>query len=188
VIRELRHQLRWSLPVWAVGLITNWWPDNRVSCRVRGALVRPFIKECGRRLELGAHVTLLNTHRLVIGDDVYIARGTWLNALADLHIESEVVIAPYVVISTLQHVFTNRSVRFGGSIGRSVRIKRGTWLAAHTTVRCGVTVGRGCIVAANSCVTADTPDDAIVGGVPARFIAVNTDGAAAFSSRSELEL
>ena len=69
-MNELFHQLRWALPIWLVGLLTNWLPDNRVTVRLRGALARPFIRKCGRRFLLGAHVTLLNTNRLEIGDGV----------------------------------------------------------------------------------------------------------------------
>ena len=47
-MKELVNQLRWSLPIWLVCLLTNWWPDNRISLKLRGALARPFIRKCGR--------------------------------------------------------------------------------------------------------------------------------------------
>ena len=125
-MRQVWFQLRWALPIWFLTLLTVWLPDNRISSRLRGLLVRPFINQCGRRFLLGAGVTLLNTNRLTIGNDVYIARGTWLNCMAGLTLEDEVSIAPYVVMSTLQHVFKNGSVHGGGSIGRPIRIGRGT--------------------------------------------------------------
>jgi len=183
VLRELRYQLRWALPLWLVGLLTNWWPDNRIALRVRGALARLFIRRCGRGFELGRNVTLLNTHRLEIGDFVYIAQGTWLNCLGELTIEDEVIIAPYVVISTLQHVFKDRSVRFGGSVAGPVVIGRGTWLAAHVAVKCGVRIGKGNIIAANAVVTKDTADYAIMSGVPAKAIGEVQDRPAELSGR-----
>ncbi len=185
--RELWLQLRWALPIWLIGLLTNWWPDNRFAIKIRGIMARPFIRKCGCNFALGAQVTLLNTHNLEIGKDVYIARGAWLNCMAGLTLEDEVVISPYVVISTVQHVFKNGSVRHGGSIGRPVRIKRGTWLAAHATVKCGVTIGAGNLVGANAAVVSDTPDHVIVGGVPAKTIRPNADGDADFHTRRELE-
>lgn len=187
MLRELVFQLRCALPMWLVGLLTNWWPDNRVSSRLRGAFAKPFIRRSGRRFALGAHVTLLNTHRLEVGNDVYIARGAWLNCLGGIVLEDEVVVGPYVVVSTLQHTFKGGSVRRGGSIARAVRVGRGTWLAAHSTVKCGVTVGAGNLVASNSAVVADTPDGVVVGGVPARVIKPNSDRDAEFTTRSEFE-
>lgn len=186
-MREIWRQIRWALPIWLVGLLTNWWPDNRISIRIRGFLARPFIRECGKNFALGAHVTLLNTHNLSVGDDVYIARGTWLNCMAGLTLESEVVLSPYVVISTLQHVFKDGSVKGAGSTAAPVRIGHGSWLAAHASVKSGITVGRGNLVAANAAVVEDTPDDVVVGGVPARIIKSNEDGEAEFHTRSEFE-
>jgi acetyltransferase-like isoleucine patch superfamily enzyme len=183
---ELTYQLRWALPLWLVGVLTNWWPDNRVALRLRGMLARPFIGKCGHGLQLGRNVTLLNPHRLEVGNDVYVAQGCWLNALGGLALEDEVVLGPYVVISTLQHVFQKGSVRFGGSISGPVRIGRGSWLAAHVSVKCGVTVGKGNLVAANAAVAEDTPDGAVMGGVPARVIGENRDGEPNFYRREDI--
>ena len=184
---QLLHQLRWALPLWLIGLLTNWWPENRVSCRVRGAMARPFVRQCGERFLLGSGVTLLNTKGLSIGDDVYLARGTWINAIGGLTIEDEVMLAPYVVISKAQHVFSGGSARFGGSIARPVVIGRGSWLAAHVVVKCGVRIGGGSLIAANSAVVEDTPEGSILGGVPARVIGRNLDGEAEFHTRAEFQ-
>lgn len=185
-MRELIYQLRWALPMWLVGLLTNWLPDNRLALQLRGLLVRPFIGKCGCGLQLGRNVTLLNPHRLEIGDHVYVAQGCWLNCLGGLTLESEVILGPNVVISTLQHVFKDGSARFGGSISDPVRIGRGSWLAAHVAVKCGVTIGKGNLVAANAAVVSDTPDGAVVGGVPAKVIGENRDGEATLFRREDL--
>jgi acetyltransferase-like isoleucine patch superfamily enzyme len=118
---------------------------------------------------------LLNAHALTVGDNVYIATGCWLNCLAGLTIEDEVMLGPYVVISTCQHRFRNGSVRFGGSVAAPVVIGKGSWLGAHAVVKCGVRIGRGNIIGANACVTHDTPDDVVCGGVPATVIKRNVD-------------
>jgi acetyltransferase-like isoleucine patch superfamily enzyme len=184
---EIKHQLRWALPIRMVGLLTDWMPDNRVTIRIRGRLARPFIKECGENFQMGSMVTLLNTQKLKVGDNVYIARGGWLNALGGMELEDEVVMGPFVVISTLQHVFKNGSVRFGGSTAAPVKIGRGSWLAAHATVKCGVTVGKGNLVAGNAAVIKDSPDRVILGGVPAKVIGPVVDGEAQGLSREDFE-
>ena len=100
-------------------------------------------------------------------------------------LESEVVLGPYVVISTLRHVSQNGSVRFGGSISGLVRIGCGSWVAAHASVKCGVSVGKGNLIAANAAVTASTPDGVVVGGVPAKVIGKHEDGRACFEHRQD---
>ncbi len=184
-MKEVITQLRYTLPLWLVLLLTNWLPDNRVSIRIRGFLASFFIKKCGKNFTLGRDVTLLNTYNLIIGDNVYIAKGCWLNAMGEITIEDEVVFAPYVVISSLQHVFKDNSVRFGGSIADPVLIGKGSWLAAHSAVKCGVSIGKGNLIAANAFVVSDTGDNKILGGVPAKEIKNNEDREAEFYSREE---
>lgn len=185
---ELCYQLRWALPIWSISLLTNWWPDNRISFRLRGFLLSKFIRKCGKGLQVGRNVTLVGTHRLEVGDNVYVAYGAWLNCLAGLKIEDEVILGPYVVISTLQHAFRNGSARFGGSNGARVSIGRGSWLAAHVSVKCGVSIGSSNLIAANACVTKSTSTNLVMGGVPARVLAHNKDGESAFLSRVEMKI
>lgn len=185
---ELKTQFRYTLPLWFILLLTNWLPDNRITIKLRGWLAHFFISKCGKNFQLGSGVTMLNTFNMQIGNDVYIAKGSWLNAMGGLTLEDEVILAPYVVISTLQHVFKNNSVRFGGSISGPVRIGRGTWLAAHSSVKSGVTIGKGNLIAANAFVVRDTPDYTIMGGVPAKIIKENYDGEAAFYSKNDFEI
>ncbi|MEC4114940.1 acyltransferase [Myroides pelagicus] len=183
---QLKNQIRYILPLWFVLLITNWLPDNRVSIRLRGFLASPFFKKCGKGLELGRDLTFLNSNNIEIGSNVYIAKGTWLNGLGGLMIEDEVVMAPYVTISTMQHVFKDQSVRFGGSVPGKVVIKKGTWLASHVAVKCGVSIGRGSIVGANAFVVKDIDDNSIYGGVPAKFIKKNEDSDFSYANAEEV--
>ena len=184
-MKTLWYQVRWSLPLWAVLTLTNWWPENRLTVSIRGRMARPFIGVCGKRLQLGAYLTILSPSELQLGDDVYLAKGTWLNCMGGLTIEDEVVFGPYVVISTVQHRFHDASVRFGGSSAQPVTIGRGSWIAAHASVKCGVSIGPGNLVAANAAVVTDTPGGVVVGGVPAAILQDVPQGGATFTERSE---
>ncbi|RQW61690.1 CatB-related O-acetyltransferase [Vibrio viridaestus] len=51
-----------------------------------------------------------------------------------------------------------------------ITIKNDVWIGRFVTLKPGITIGNGAIIAANSVVTKDVPDYAIVGGVPAKVI------------------
>jgi acetyltransferase-like isoleucine patch superfamily enzyme len=184
IIKEIGYQLRWGLPIWFLGLLSNWWPNNRITNRIRGLLHKPFIKKCGHNFQMASWVTLRDTQNIEIGNDVYIAYYAWINGLGGITIEDQVTIGPYVTISSVSHVYKNGSYRFGGSRSAPVKIKSGSWIAAHVSIALGVTVGSGCLVAANSAVTKDIPDGMMVGGVPAKVIGPCIEDRPDITSRS----
>lgn len=44
------------------------------------------------------------------------------------------------------------------------------WIGCNVTLLCGVTIGRGCTIAAGAVVNKDIPPYCIAGGVPAKVI------------------
>lgn len=183
---EGKYQFRYVLPLWLVQLLTGWLPENRLTIRLRGVLVKPFLGKCGRGLTLARGVTFLNPHGIRLGDHVYIATGCWLDGIGGLVIEDEVKLSPYVVVTTSSHCFKNNSVFDGGSRTAPVQIGKGSWLASHTVVAAGVTVGSGVIVGANAVVTQDIPDNVFAAGVPARVIGPRVDQPPTVFSRTDL--
>jgi acetyltransferase-like isoleucine patch superfamily enzyme len=172
-MKELAYQLKYALPVWLAMLLTAWLPDNRLAIRWRGCLVALFLPGRPRRLEIGRDVTLLGLDKLRLGEDVYLAKGCWLNAIGGLSIGSECVVSPYVVISSARHRFRNGRVRHGGSSLAAVTIGEGTWLAAHTVVNAGSRIGSGCIISAASFVSGETGDNRVLRGNPAVDVGEN---------------
>lgn len=184
-LNEFYLQFRYNIPIFLAGFCTSWMPDNRISIRLRGFFYSFFIKSCGKNFTVGRDVTLLNPYNLYIGDNVYIAKGCWLNAMGGISLDNEVVLGPYVVMSSLQHTFKNYSVQQGGSIAGPINIGRGTWIASHASVKCNVSVGRGNLIAANTFVNSNTPDYKIIGGVPGRVIGDVKNGGQAFYTRKQ---
>lgn len=172
-LRKFAKHCRYTLPLWLVGLFTNWLPEHELACTFRGWLARPFLGRCGKGFQLGSQVVILCSERLVVGNLVYIARGGWLNCFGGMTIDDEVMLGPYVVISTDQYQLKDQSFRLGGSISSPVSIGRGSWLGAHVNVKGGVKIGPGNLIGGNACVVKDTPANVMLGGVPARIIRSN---------------
>jgi acetyltransferase-like isoleucine patch superfamily enzyme len=175
IMAEMCYQFRYALPMWLIGLLTNFWPDNRVTIKIRGTLLKPFLKKCGRNFTVGKIVTFCNPNNIEIGDDVYVAIGSWLDGIGGLTIDSEVKISPYVIITTSSHCFKDNSVRFGGSRRAPVTIGKGCWLASHAVVAAGVSVGAGSVVGANAVVTHNIPENIFAGGIPAKVLGPRVD-------------
>lgn len=187
IISELKYQIRYGLPVWFITLVTSWFPDIGPLMKLRGLLISFFLPGFPKRLSLARDVTLLAVNKIFIGKDVFIAKGVWINGIGGVELGDEVVIAPYVVMSSNNHGFKDGSVRFGGGHPAPIKIGRGTWLAAHVVVAAGVTVGEGNLIAANSVVVKDSIRNSVIAGVPGRFIKERVDNPSHIKNKHQVD-
>jgi acetyltransferase-like isoleucine patch superfamily enzyme len=67
-------------------------------------------------------------------------------------------------------VEAERPIREQGIYKRDVRIGHNVWVGYGACFLRGVTVGNNCVIGTNSVVTRDVPDNAVVGGIPAKLI------------------
>lgn len=108
------------------------------------------------------------------GKNLWLGKNVFINAncsfldLGGITIDDDVMIAPAVVISSEGHPINGKERR--QLIPAHVHIRKNVWIGAHATILPGVTVGENSVVAAGAVVTADVPDNVVVGGVPAKII------------------
>jgi acetyltransferase-like isoleucine patch superfamily enzyme len=60
--------------------------------------------------------------------------------------------------------------RCGRSTSAPIVVEDGCWIGARATILPGVTLGRGCVVAAGAVVASSVEPNMLVGGVPAKPI------------------
>ena len=156
-----------------VMLSTAWLPDFTFVLRVRGFLAKPAFERCGRNLQIAKHTEVCFSSRIVVGDDVFMGRATWIHASEGMTIGDGVQFAPFSVAITGNHGKSRGSYRFGHGLRGPIVIGAGSWIATHAVITACCRIGEGVLVAANSVVTKDVPDHCIVGGVPARVIREN---------------
>lgn len=135
------------------------WIGNNVS------LGRNTIIECtGVIRELG--------EKVVIGNNVGIAANGFIAVRGNLEIGDNTIIGPNVNIHTENHIFDDKDIpiRLQGAKRKGVKIGQDCWIGTKSIILDGITIGKGCIIAAGSVVNKDIPDYAIVGGVPAKVI------------------
>ncbi|MEM6393311.1 MAG: acyltransferase [Planctomycetota bacterium] len=90
-----------------------------------------------------------------------------------IDIGPDCLIGPHSVLASGNHDHTQLRMPMRDAPGihkGPITLEADVWIGANCTITTGVTLGQGCVVAANSCVTRDVPPYAIVGGVPAKII------------------
>lgn len=105
-----------------------------------------------------------------IGEGSYINTGTLLDATAPIRIGCRVFIAPRVNLITATHEIGDEDMRAGGRAPSPIVVGDGVWIGTAATVLPGVTIARGCIVAAGAVVNRSTEPNGLYAGVPARRI------------------
>ncbi|MDR7295810.1 maltose O-acetyltransferase [Pelomonas aquatica] len=143
------------------------WP-----CRLRVALLRRLVRSCGQGVNVlpGAYVGY--PHNLSIGDNTGIGLNCYLSCADRVTLGSRVLMGPEVMIFTSNHVWNPELMTYfkQGETTAPVEILDDAWVGARSILLPGVTVGRGCTVAAGSVVVESTPDFSVVAGVPARVL------------------
>ena len=152
-----------------IKLLSLFIPDGPLGDRSRGKLYMPFLKECGKNFKVASNVFIYNPNGLVVGNNVYIGFNSYLGQ-GEIELQDEVLIGNFVSITASNHLLKNNSYRFGGYEAKKILIKKGAWLAAHSSIMAGVTIGSGALVAAGSVVTKSIESKSIYGGVPAKKI------------------
>jgi acetyltransferase-like isoleucine patch superfamily enzyme len=129
--------------------------------------------ELGRWSWLG-HGTKLRCHEgfVSIGAKTVLGQECTISAFQHISIGRECVIADRVMLIDFDHgvVDVERPIREQGIYKRDVHVGNNVWIGYGACILRGVTVGHNAIIGTNSVVTSDVPDNAVVGGVPARVI------------------
>lgn len=109
---------------------------------------------------------------LVIGDNVLIGHHNHIYCTSNIIIENDVLIADKVYISDNSHSFEDVNIPIWRQKIKQLRgvvIGEGSWIGENVCI-IGASVGKHCVIGANSVVTKDIPDYSVAVGTPARVI------------------
>jgi len=109
---------------------------------------------------------------LRIGNNSNIGPYSYIGCSGYIEIGDNVMISPRVSIYAENHNYSKTTIpiKQQGITRQNVKIDDDCWIAAHSVILAGVTIGRGSVVAAGSVVTKDVPPYSVVAGVPAKII------------------
>lgn len=107
-----------------------------------------------------------------VGKNVFIGLYSYING--DVRIGDNTLIGPHCSLTAGHHKFDPStgwfSARTENDEDPTIIIGEGCWLATGVTVTAGVKLGKANLVCAGAVVTKDTPDYAIVAGIPAKVV------------------
>lgn len=122
----------------------------------------PWLIRSGTRF-MGPHLTV--GERSFINHDCFFE-----NEQERVTIGADCKVGMRVLFCTASHEVGPSSRRGGVEIKAPIKVEDGVWIGADSTILPGVTIGRGCIVAAGAVVATDCEPDGLYAGVPARRI------------------
>ena len=108
------------------------------------------------------------------GQNITVGKNVFINACCHFQDQGGItlgdncLVGHNVVFATLNHGFAPEERQ--SMLPAPIVVGRNVWIGSNSTILQGVTIGDNSIIAAGSVVTKDVPANAIVAGVPARFI------------------
>jgi acetyltransferase-like isoleucine patch superfamily enzyme len=127
----------------------------------------------GRWVHIGSG-NALRAHEgtLRIGDKCVFGKDNTVNTYLDIEFGAATIVADWVYVCDFDHVYADIHVpiKDQGIVKTPVRIGPDCWIGTKVTVLRGITVGRGCVLAAHTVVNKDVPDHSVVVGVPGRVV------------------
>lgn len=139
---------------------------------LRYCLLRALGVTTAPNVSIREDVYLLGVEGLAIGRNVSIHPMSYIDASGGVSIGNDVSIAHAVTVMSTshEHLATDAAIKDQGSISRHTTVEDNCWIGAQAVILAGVRIGSGSVVAANSVVTRDVPDNAIVAGSPAKVV------------------
>jgi acetyltransferase-like isoleucine patch superfamily enzyme len=130
----------------------------------------------GKRLQTDGICFFCRGVKLEIGKDAVlrVGRWSWIGHGTKIRVhEGEVAIgAKTVMLIDFDHgvVEVERPIRLQGIYKRDVRVGCNVWIGYGACILRGVGVGHNSVIGTNAVVTRDVPENAVVGGAPARVL------------------
>lgn len=174
------RKILWYVKITLIGFcegFLNLLPEGSYGDLARGLLLRIQVGSCGKKLRVSRNVKVINPRGLIIGDNVYIGYGTWMNAQFGIVIGSGTMFGPNVIIASGNHTFTKESMSFyGESKGSQVTIGSGCWLGGGVAVTSSGKIEDYCLIGANAVITKRIPKNSKVIGINKVVSAVIEEG------------
>ena len=109
-----------------------------------------------------------------MGDNSTFGSDCYFGSAGGIEIGNNVIAGQYIRFHSENHVFDdlNELIKDQGVTYLGIKVGNNCWIGAGAVFLDGAEIGDGCVVAANAVVTNKFPENAVIGGVPAKIIKI----------------
>jgi len=174
ILKQLKNELKYlfsffinSYPDGSIGyrLRKNFWKKSLKKCGIapvfmsNSEIISPELIEIGENFLLGSKGLLnaKNSKGIYIGNQVQIARGTYLDASNNK-------------IDDVNNLIMNEHSSNFGDKNYSIILDDNVWIGSNSIIMAGTYLGKGCVVSAGSVINGKFENYSIIGGNPGRVI------------------
>lgn len=113
----------------------------------------------------------ISSNKLSIGSESFLNHNcTILNEYEHVNIGTNCCIGPEVMFCTTSHLANIEKRRAGKIVSQQIIIEDGCWIGARAIILPGVTIHKGCVIAAGAVVQKNCLENSLYAGVPAKKI------------------
>ncbi len=109
-------------------------------------------------------------YNIEVGDDVFFNFNCVILDVCKVKFGSRVFVAPNVQFYPATHPLEAKPRGEMWEYGKAIEVGNDVWIGGSAVICPGVKIGDRAVIAAGAVVTKDVPEDAIVGGNPAKII------------------
>ena len=152
---------------------------SRLYNKIYKPIYRKKMASCGINVHFDPWSSVFTYQSMYVGSYVSIGyNADFVATRSKIIIKDHVIFGPHVSIRGGDHR-TDIVGKYVDTVGDDEKIpdndqdvvfEGDNWIGMNSTILKGVTIGKGCIVAAGAVVNKSTPPYSLVGGVPARVL------------------
>lgn len=107
-----------------------------------------------------------HAENIYIEENVFLSRGTYMDAVSEIHIGSGTMIGPRCTFIGSSHNYDSpdlKSIPYDNIIlDRRIVVEKNVWIAAGVTICPGAHIGEGAVIGAGTCVYGEIPPFSVV--------------------------
>ena len=145
---------------------------GNIGIALRYSVLKTLCKHLGDNVSIHEGVYIFEPQNLCLGNNVSIHPMCYIDATGGIEVGNDVSIAHGVTIMSTSHNFHSKDIpiKDQGVKKSKVVINHNVWLGAKATILCGISIGAGAVIGANSVVTHPVEENTINVGAPSKAI------------------